>query len=223
MQPSILVIEDDEPIRTFLQEFLQEEGYIVESVSHGTVALQRIENRQPDLVILDLGLPDIEGETVLTVIKKNYAQLQILILTAKAGADNIAKGLNLGADDYLVKPFSADELLARVKARIRSGSGETKEYRIEDLVVNVDTREVTRGGKLIVLTKTEFDLLYYLLKHRGQVVTRDMILNHVWGYTTDVESRVVDVYIGYVRKKIGMEFGRKLIYSMRGVGYLVKS
>ncbi|MBI4130249.1 response regulator transcription factor [Candidatus Roizmanbacteria bacterium] len=222
MAPTILIIEDEKPLLEFLQGFLQEEGYIVETVTDGGNGLNSISRRKPDLVLLDLGLPDVNGETVLETIKKDYPQLRVIILTAKAGAENIIKGLNLGADDYLEKPFDAEILLARIKARLRRTTESEQEVRIRDLVINLQTREVWRNKNTVVLTKTEFDLLWYLIKNRNRVLTRDMILNHVWGYTTDVESRVVDVYIGYLRKKIDYEAPVPLIQNKRGIGYFIK-
>lgn len=219
---SILLVEDDVTLLSFLQDLLREEGYIVDGVSQGARAIQKVSERKPDIVLLDLTLPDLAGETVLTHMKKDYPQLPVIILTAKIGVENIAKGLNIGADDYLEKPFAREELLARIKARLRSNGDDKEEYKIADLVVNLATREAKRGKKNISLTKTEFNLLFYLIKNQGRVVTRDMILNHVWGYNTDIESRVVDIYIGYLRKKICYDFPTRLIYCKRGIGYVMR-
>lgn len=223
MQQSILIVEDDEAILDFLIEFLKEEGYIVQGTPSGTEGIRAIEKNAPDLILLDLALPDIPGEEVLGIVKKNYPELPVVILTAKSKVEQVVKGLNLGADDYLSKPFSVEELLARIKARLRTGQNDTSQLIIEDLVVNTNTREAFRNSHKIDLTKTEFDLLVHLMLNANKVQTRDMLLNHIWGYTSDVESRVVDVYIGYLRQKVDSSFDRKFIHSIRGVGYILKT
>ena len=193
---------------------------MVEEAGTGSEALRKIETSSQDLVLLDLGLPDIAGESVLQTIRKINPQLPVVILTAKSKAFEIAQGLNLGADDYLAKPFAAEELLARIKARLRNTGQDKKNLQFADLWVNLDKREVKRGKKEIRLTKTEFELLVYLMRNKGKVLTKDILLNHIWQYSLEIESRVVDVYIGYLRKKIDKNHAQKLIKNIRGVGYL---
>jgi len=223
MPTSLVIVEDDQPLREFLTGWLKEEGYLVSLAANGLTGLKLITSTLPDLVILDLGLPDIDGETLLKQIKTDWPELPVVVLTAKNKVSNIAAVLNLGADDYLAKPFNGEELLARIRARLRNGQDYNPLIKLADLVIDTAGREVRRQNKLIPLTKTEYELLLYLAKQSGQVVSRETILNHVWGFDKDVESRVVDVYIGYLRQKIDRPFLTKLIRNHRGVGYsLVK-
>lgn len=216
----VLIIEDDLGIQEFLKELLLDNGFNAEIASDGIVALQNIKKSPPDLIILDLGLPKMSGETVCLEIKKKYPDIPIIILTAKGESTDIVNGLNLGADDYITKPFVAEELLARVKARLRN-NGDSKLH-ADDLELDSKTFEVTRAKKPITLSPHEFKLLEYLLSNKGRVVTREMILNRVWSYSYDVNTRVVDVYMGYLRKKIDSSADRKLIHSVRGFGYMIK-
>ena len=220
MVNKILVVEDDAGIQEFLRELLLDNGYAVETALDGVVALNLIKKSQPDLVILDLGLPNVAGEAVCIEIRKKYPDLPIVILTAKDDVTEVIKGLNLGADDYITKPFVADELLARIRARLRHG--EEVKLQVGDLELNNKTFEVKRAGKLIQLSPHEFKLLQYLISNKARVLTREMILNRVWLYSYEVDTRVVDVYIGYLRKKIDSEYKKKLIHSVRGFGYMVK-
>lgn len=220
MVSKILVVEDDAGIQEFLRELLLDNGYAVETALDGVAALNLIKKSQPDLVILDLGLPNVAGEAVCIEIRKKYPDLPIIILTAKDDVSDVVKGLNLGADDYITKPFVADELLARIRARLRHG--EDVKLQVADLELNNKTFEVKRGGKPIQLSPHEFKLLQYLISNKGRVLTREMILNRVWLYSYEVDTRVVDVYIGYLRKKIDSEFKKKLIHSVRGFGYMIK-
>jgi DNA-binding response OmpR family regulator len=223
MIPNILLIEDDKDIGKYLKGFLTENNYTVNLYETGSSGLTYFKKQVPDLVILDLGLPDMDGESVLSEINKNYPEVDVIILTAKNSTSDKVKGLNIGADDYVTKPFVAEELLARIKARLRSKvPGETK-LKIGDLELNPKTIEVKRGEKKIELTPQEFKLLEYLMNNEGMVLTRDTILNRIWGYSPDIESRVVDVYMGYLRKKIDGGFKKKLLHSVRGFGYSIHS
>ncbi len=219
--PTIIVVEDEPSLLEYLQDVLVNERYTVHPVSRGTEALALIEQVNPNLILLDLTLPDIGGETVCMEIKKLFPRLPIIILTAKDDPRDIVTGLGLGADDYVTKPFNTDELLARIKARLRDPQSEPI-LRIADLELNTETFEAKRAEKSIPLTHTEYTLLHYLLMNKNRVLTRDMILSSVWSLTPDIESRVVDVYIGYLRKKIDKGFGKKLIQSMRGFGYSLR-
>jgi DNA-binding response OmpR family regulator len=220
MVNKILVVEDDQSIQEFLKEYLLDNGYAVETASDGVQALNSLKKSQPDLVLLDLGLPNVTGEAVCLEIRKKYPDLPVIILTAKDDVSDVVRGLNLGADDYITKPFVSEELLARIKARLRHG--EDVKLQVGDLELNNKTFEVKRGEKLIQLSPHEFKLLQYLISNKGRVLTREMILNRVWLYSYEVDTRVVDVYIGYLRKKIDSDFKKKLIHSVRGFGYMIK-
>lgn len=223
MQTHITVIEDDPAITTFLNNLLGESGFLVSTANQGIEGLHQIEANPPDLVILDLNLPDMQGEGVCTEIRKLYPELPVIMLTAKDSVGAKVEGLNSGADDYLTKPFNPDELVARIKARLRLRHQDNKSLQVGDLVLDPKAVEVTREGKAIALTPLEFKLLEYLMQHAGTVLSRDMILNRVWAYSWDVESRVVDVYMGYLRKKVDKPFKHPLIQSVRGFGYTIKS
>jgi DNA-binding response OmpR family regulator len=217
----VLIIEDDPALQEYLKEFLREQGYSPKVESRGADALVSIEKSPPNLVLLDLNLPDVSGESVCIQIRKIYPDLPIIILTAKANVEDRIKGLNLGADDYVTKPFNGDELLARIKARMRSQTNENM-LTVGDLTLDPKTIEVKRAGKEISLTPQEFKLLEYLMQNKGIVLSRESILNRIWLYSPDIESRVVDVYMGYLRKKIDKDFKKKLINSVRGFGYTIK-
>lgn len=219
--PTIVVVEDEPSLLEYLQDILVNQRFTVHPVSKGTQALTLIEQVSPNLVLLDLSLPDISGETVCAEVKKLFPRMPIIILTAKDDTKDIVAGLGLGADDYITKPFKTEELLARIQARLRDPSADPV-LRIGDLEMNTETFEVKRADKLIPLTQTEYTLLHYLLTNKNRVLTRDMILSSVWSYTPDVESRVVDVYIGYLRKKIDKGYPYKIIHSMRGFGYSLR-
>lgn len=222
MLNKILVVEDDQGLQKYLKELLLTNQYSVHVSADGVSALSTINKVPPDLVILDLGLPNLSGESVLSEVRKKNPGLPVIILTAKDSPSDIVHGLNIGGDDYMTKPFVADELLARIKARLRhNGQSDTK-LKIADLELDTTTLEVKRDGKLIQLTPQEFKLLEYLMRNKGRVLTREMILNRVWLYSQDIETRVVDVYMGYLRKKIDEDFKKKLLVSVRGFGYMIK-
>lgn len=222
MVKSILAIEDDQDLRDYLKELLTDHGFLVQTATRGIEALNLIKKTAPDLIVLDLGLPDIDGENVCSQIKKDHQHLPIIILTAKDGVPNVVHGLDLGADDYMTKPFDGDELLARIKTRLRSLPGNEAKLKIADLELNPANHDVKRAGKLIKLTPQEFKLLHYLMINKGRILTRDMILSRLWDSSPDIETRVVDVYIGYLRKKIDLGFKKKLLNSIRGFGYMIQ-
>jgi two-component system OmpR family response regulator len=219
---SVLIVEDDLGVQKYLRELLLDNGYSVQTASDGITALDMIKTSAPDLVILDLNLPNMRGETVCAEIRKNYPELRVIILTAKDSVNDIVQGLNLGADDYITKPFIADEFLARIKARLRRKDQKSTMLKVDDLELNDKTLEVIRDGQPISLTPQEFKLLQYLMNNKGQILTREMILNRIWMYSPDIETRVVDVYMGYLRKKIDKNFKKKLLHSVRGFGYMIK-
>lgn len=222
MTKNILVVEDDTGLQKYLKELLLDNGYSAQIASDGIQALNSIQKLQPDLMILDLTLPNMSGEAVMMEVRKNYTDLKVIILTAKDEVSDIISGLNLGADDYITKPFIADELLARIKARLRYQNGSDSKLIVDTLELDNQTLEVKRSGTSIQLTPQEFKLLQYLMNNKGRILTREMILNRVWLYSPDIESRVVDVYMGYLRKKIDTDFDKKLIHSVRGFGYMIK-
>jgi DNA-binding response OmpR family regulator len=222
MVPTILIVEDDKGVQKYLKELLLDNGFSVHAAADGVAALEMIDKISPDLVLLDLGLPNMSGEAVCIEVRKRYPNLKVIILTAKDGVNDIVQGLNLGADDYMTKPFVADELIARIKARLRDGRNGEDKIEIGDLVLNNQTLEVTRGGKEIKLTPQEFKLLQYLMNNKGRILTRDMILSRIWLASPDIETRVVDVYMGYLRKKIDEGYDKKLLHSVRGFGYMIK-
>ena len=222
MTSTVLVVEDDSGLSKYLKELLLDNGYFVQSAADGVLALNALQKNQPDLMILDLGLPNMSGESVCMEVRKKYPELPVIILTAKDSINDIVNGLNLGADDYMTKPFVADELLARIKARLRAkGSGDNKLI-VSDLILDNQSLEVKRGDLEIQLTPQEFKLLHYLMSNKGRILTREMILNRVWLYSPDIETRVVDVYMGYLRKKVNSDFEKKLLHSVRGFGYMIK-
>lgn len=222
MPNSVLIVEDETGIRKYLKEIFLENGYSVQTAPNGITAMKIMEKTQPNLVVLDLGLPDISGETVCKDIKKNYPESEVVILTARDGVSDVVQGLDLGADDYVTKPFTAEELLARTRARLRKNGPLNSKLKIQDLELDTKTLEVKRGDRLIKLTPQEFKLLEYLMSNTNQVLSREMILNRIWSSAPDVETRVVDVYIGYLRKKIDSDSKKNLIDSVRGFGYVIR-
>lgn len=216
----ILIVEDDVSIREGIKDFLQSEGFLVDSSEDGAQALEFVKKHTPDLVVLDLSLPILTGESVCKTIKKEYPSIPVIILTAKNQSDDVIKGFKLGADDYVSKPFELDELLARIKVRLKTDN--VKALQVDDLILDAEKVTVVRHGKEITLSPHEFKLLEYLMANKGKVLSREMILNRVWQYSYDVDSRVVDVYVGYLRKKIDGGNEKKLITSIRGFGYTIK-
>src|SRR5581483_3515878 len=223
MTQTIVVVEDDKGLQDYLKEVLLDNGYFVHTAADGVTGLDLIRKTEPDLVILDLGLPNVSGESVTLEVKKKHPNLPIIILTGRDSVSDVVHGLDLGADDYMTKPFVADELLARIKARLRNKNVDnSKKLTIGDLVLDRETFEVTRDGKAIQLTPKEFKLLEYLMNNKGRILTREVVLNRIWLSSPDIETRVVDVYMGYLRKKIDSGHKKKLIQSVRGFGYMIK-
>jgi DNA-binding response OmpR family regulator len=222
MTNTVLLVEDDASLQSYLKELLLDNGYSVQLAADGIQALNSLKKIQPDIIILDLGLPNMSGETVCKEVRKKYPDLPIIILTAKDATSDIVQGLDLGADDYITKPFVAEELMARMKVRLRKqGTGDTK-ISVLDLELDAETLNVSRNGKQIQLTPKEFKLLEYLMRNKGRILTREMILNRIWLYSPDIETRVVDVYMGYLRKKVDSTHKKKIIHSVRGFGYMIK-
>jgi DNA-binding response OmpR family regulator len=216
----ILVVEDDAQIVRVLRLELEHEGYAVETASDGLAGLEK-GLKEPDLVILDVMLPKMDGLEVCTRIRAK-STVPIIMLTAKDRIPDRVSGLDLGADDYLTKPFSIEELLARVRARLRERHPHENILTARDLTMDRDRHEVKRGGKTIALTAKEYALLEYLLLHRNKVHTRDELFNGVWGSDFLGDSNLIDVYIRYLRGKIDDGFEDKLIATVRGVGYTLR-
>lgn len=214
------MVEDNNELQEYLKDLLLENGFGARIAETGAAALNIIKTSPIDLVLLDLGLPDVSGESVCQEIRSQLPDLPIIILTAKDTTDDVIKGLNLGADDYITKPFEGAELIARIKARLREKGGE--KIKVADLILDSKSLEVKRGNKPIILSPKEFKLLHYLMINKEQVLSREMILNRIWSYSPDIETRVVDVYMGYLRKKVETGFSKKLIHSVRGFGYVLK-
>jgi DNA-binding response OmpR family regulator len=221
----LLVAEDDRKVASFIRQGLEEEGYAVEVAPDGAVALDLILGGPPfDLVILDILLPRRDGFAVLRTLREHRIETPVLFLTARDTVPDRVAGLDLGADDYLTKPFAFDELLARVRALLRRGQGRRAPLlKVADLTLDPATREVTRGDRKIGLTVREYALLEYLMRHAGRVQTRPMLAEHVWGLDFDPESNVVDVYVGYLRRKVDGPGERRLIHTMRGAGYVLRN
>jgi two-component system response regulator MprA len=222
----IAIVDDDAAIRTALGRALRMENYDVELFEDGTAALRSIQLRAPDAIVLDLQLPDIDGLEICRRIRRAGDSTPILMLTARDAVNDRVAGLDVGADDYLVKPFDLAELLARLRALLRRrnvGDGDEMALRFEDLSLSPQTREVRRGDRSIELTKIEFDLLELFLQHPRQVLTRDQILDLVWGYNFDSGTNSLAVYIGYLRRKLEEAGEPRLIQTVRGVGYALRT
>ena len=218
----ILVAEDDRPVASFLKKGLEAEHYAVDVVPDGQEALYMAEEYEYDLVLLDLVLPKMDGLQVLRQIRSRKKNLPVLVLTGRSRVEDRVEGLDLGADDYMVKPFALRELTARVRALRRRGDASADfRLRVEDLEMNLVERAVYRREKKIELTPKEFGLLEYLMRNHGRAVSRPMIIEHVWNFSFDTMTNVVDVYINYLRKKIDEGEAVKLIHTVRGVGYRI--
>lgn len=219
----ILVVDDDAEIRASLRRALAFEGYAVVVAADGEEALRLVSDRPPDLVVLDLLLPGLDGLDVCRRLRSADDSLPIVLLTARdAVADRVA-GLETGADDYLVKPFAFEELLARIRVRLRrrEPSGQ-RVLRAADVRMDTAAHEVWRSGRRVDLTATEYELLRLFLQHPGQVLTRNIIYERVWGYDFGPESRVIDVYVRYLREKLGAAGEPRLIHTIRSVGYVLR-
>jgi DNA-binding response OmpR family regulator len=221
----ILVVEDERKVASFLRQGLEEEGHAVLVATDGATALDLLDSDpEYDLIVLDLLLPLRDGFDVLKTLRARRIQTPVLVLTARdAVADKVA-GLDLGADDYLTKPFAFEELLARVRALLRRRHGpRAPVLQLADLVLDPATRSVSRGQRRITLTSREHALLEYFLRNAGRVLTRPMIAQHVWGLHFDPESNIIDVYVGYLRRKIDGPGERRLLHTVRGAGYMLSA
>jgi heavy metal response regulator len=217
----ILVVEDERKVAAFIRQGLVEEGHAVDVAADGAAALDAIaEGPSYDLVVLDVMLPRRDGFDVLKTLRGQHVQTPVLLLTARDAVADKVTGLDLGADDYLTKPFAFEELLARVRALLRRQRPRTEPVlRVADLSLDPATRAVTRGGRRITLTAREHALLEYFMRNAGRVLSRPMITQHVWGMDFDPESNIVDVYVGYLRRKIDADGEPRLLHTIRGAGY----
>jgi two-component system OmpR family response regulator len=217
----ILYVEDDAGAREYIQKGLAENGFVADVAADGDSGLERAVGGSYDLVILDVMLPGRDGLSVLKELRERGVDTPVLFLSARGEASDRIKGLNLGADDYLPKPFAFAELLARIRAVARRRLGEPLDGRIqvEDLTLDVQRHTVERSGRAIDLTPKEFSLLEYLMRNADQVVSRAMITEKVWGYNFDSYSNLIDVHINHLRKKMDRDFKPKLIHTVKGVGY----
>jgi heavy metal response regulator len=220
----ILVVEDDRKVARFVRQGLCEEGHAVEIASDGAEALDFVLTEPAyDLIILDVMLPGQDGFGVLKTLRAHKVAVPVLILTARDSVPDRVAGLDLGADDYLTKPFAFEEFLARVRALLRRRDvARAPILTIDDLVVDPATRRVTRGERRIELTARQYALLEYFLRNAGRVLSRPMIAQHVWGLGFDAESNVIDVYVGYLRRKIDRDRERRLLHTVRGAGYVLQ-
>jgi two-component system response regulator MprA len=225
MRPHIVVIDDDEKITSLLRRSLAFEGYEVTTAHDGSEGVRLLGERQADLIILDVMMPKLDGWEVCRRLREAGVVSPVLMLTAKDDVLDRVKGLDLGADDYLVKPFALEELMARVRALLRRRQERVEEdgnLRFDDLVMDVDGRETVRGGQRIELTAKEFDLLHLFLQNPKRVLSRDQIMERIWGYDYSGESNVLEVYVAMLRQKLEEYGGKRIIMTVRGAGYVLK-
>jgi two-component system response regulator MprA len=222
--PRVLIAEDDPSVRKAVERVLELENYAVTAVADGAAALEVLTRHTPDLAVLDVMMPFADGLSVCREARHRGISIPILLLTARHEVGDRVAGLDAGADDYLVKPFAVDELLARCRALLRRGTAAAtaSAVRVGDLVLNPNTREVKRGDRVLNLTKTEFDLLEMLMQKPGIVFTREQIYEEIWGYEFETSSKSLDVYIGYLRRKTEENGESRVVFTVRGVGYTVR-
>lgn len=219
----VLVVEDDRSVREAVERALRFEGYEVLTARDGSEALSSVMNDKPDAIILDVMMPLIDGLEACRRIRARGDTTPVLMLTARESVTDRVAGLDAGADDYLVKPFALEELLARLRALLRRAHGGGVElFTVGDLALNAATRDVRRGDQPIELTKTEFDLLELLMQNPGIVLNRSVIYERIWGYDFETSSNSLDVYIGYLRRKTEADGRPRLIHTVRGVGYVIR-
>ncbi len=219
----ILVVEDEKKVASFIKKGLEEEYYAVDLAYEGEEGLYLAENNSYDIIVLDVMLPKKTGLEVVKELRDGGVATPVLMLTAKDSVSDRVNGLDSGCDDYLTKPFAFDELLARIRALLRRGTKEKSvQLKVADLVMDLPTHKVTRAGRDIELTSKEYSLLEYFVRNKGRILTRTNIAEHVWDYNFDSFTNVIDVYINYLRNKVDKDFKKKLIHTVRGVGYTLK-
>ena len=219
----ILLAEDEVDLNNVVTRYLKKNGYSVNSVLDGEEALDYLEYSEYDLVILDIMMPKVDGFEVIKKLRNKGNHTSVLMLTARDSADDKVKGLDLGADDYIVKPFDFNELLARIRAVVRRKYGNSSnKLVIGDLILDTSEKSVTRAGKQIELTGKEYEVLEYLMQSKNRILSRDQIKEHVWDFDYEGDSNIIDVLIKNIRKKIDIENGKQIIYTKRGLGYVIK-
>jgi two-component system, OmpR family, response regulator len=221
----VLVVEDDKKIASFVVNGLKQSGFAVDHCANGEDGLEMARSVPYDAAVVDIMLPKLDGLALVQTLRRENKNVPVLILSAKATVDDRVRGLQAGGDDYLVKPFAFSELLARVQALIRRAThtAEPTKLNVADLTMDLISREVTRGTTSLELQPREFALLEFLMRHTGRVVTKTMLLEHVWDYSFDPQTNVVDVLVHRVRSKVDKDFPTKLIHTIRGVGYVLKA
>ncbi|WP_369717238.1 response regulator transcription factor [Leptotrichia alba] len=219
----ILLAEDETDLNNVVTRYLKKNGYSVDSVLDGEEALDYLEYGEYDLVILDIMMPKVNGFEVIKKLRDKGNHTPILMLTARDNADDKVKGLDLGADDYIVKPFDFNELMARIRAAVRRKYGNSSnKLVIGNLILNTSEKSVTRDGKRIKLTGKEYEVLEYLMQSKNRILSREQIKEHVWDFDYEGDSNIIDVLIKNIRKKIDVEDGKQIIYTKRGLGYVIK-
>ncbi|MGQ8871370.1 response regulator transcription factor [Paenibacillus sp. TSA_86.1] len=226
MRSTILIVDDDEKIVSMLRRGLAFEGYEVQTASNGAEGLSKLMDKEPDIVVLDVMMPQIDGFEVCRRLREAGSKVPVLMLTAKDEVQSRVTGLDTGADDYLVKPFALEELLARVRALLRRKAdiSNVTDNRLmyEDIILDNDSREVLRDGKRLELTAKEFELLNLFMQNPRRVLSRDLIMDKIWGYDYSGESNVLEVYIAMLRQKTEEHGGKRLIQTIRGAGYILR-
>jgi two-component system response regulator MprA len=224
MMATVLIVDDDQKLLKMLRRTLVYEGFDVVTATDGHEALAQVDAHQPDVIVLDWLMPGLDGIGVMERLRAAHDETMILMLTARDAIEDRVEGLESGADDYLVKPFAPAELLARVHALLRRSAAAEKEQPLSyaDLALDPTTRETRRGDRPFELTPTEFDLFHYLMRHPRQVLRREQILEEVWGYDFGGDDNVLEVYVGYLRKKTELAGEPRLIQTVRGVGYVLR-
>ncbi|MBF4806138.1 MAG: response regulator transcription factor [Pseudoleptotrichia goodfellowii] len=219
----ILFVEDEIDLNNIVTKYLKKNGHSVDSVFDGEEALEYLEYGEYDLVILDVMMPKINGFEVVKELRNKGNNTSVLMLTARDSAEDKVKGLDMGADDYLIKPFDFNELSARIRAVVRRKFGNSSnKIEVKDLVLDTTEKSVTRAGKKIDLTGKEYEILEYLVQSKNRILSRDQIIERVWGYEYEGDSNIIDVLIKNIRKKIDIEDGKQIIFTKRGMGYVVK-
>jgi two-component system response regulator PrrA len=221
--PLVLVADDDEAIRIALERALRLEGFAVEVAADGRTALDLVEEHRPEVIVLDVVMPQLSGVRVVSRLRERGIETPVCILSARDETEDRVAGLEAGADDYVVKPFELEELVARLRALLRRvPSIETDLIRVGDLIVDPSQRRVSRAGRAVDLTRREFELLEELAKHRGVVMSRQQLLERVWGYDFEVDGNVVDVFVGYLRRKLESGGEARIVHTVRGVGFVLR-
>jgi len=219
----LLIVEDEKRMAELLRKGLQEEGYVVAVATDGTTAFDMAQSTEFELILLDIMLPGMDGFQVAQRLRRHGNRVPILMLTARDATPDIVQGLDLGADDYLTKPFPFEVLLARVRALLRRGpASQSVRLRVGDLELDPGSHEVMRDAAPIYLTRTEFNLLEFLMRRCGQVIPRDALIEAVWGYDRNIESNTLDAFVRLLRSKVEGDHGSRLIHTVRGVGYVVR-